>query len=382
MFVRRRRDRQEQEFPQNLRELGFTINDKDEVRQIDNPEKGFEYKVEKNPRLNELRREAIVGCYRKIALDRLSVLGLRPLKLSEGSHHTSITILHTPDLSRNTSRVLVLCPDHDTDLGIWSVRSIDGVGGRFSAGCMENTVSRAISEGYSVIIANPGALIYDPDLKTTITSHSWAARQKPWKLGGKIHNSPDPTWNVVKGSENPEAHVHMLFERIVKKTVPKSAKIYIIAVGESANAVAQYFDRTFDSQWAFQLFACVFAQPTYSISSLTSSNLKRHINKLARAYVVHSEPRGTQLGDPTLGCSTFSADTLYGECIIPFMYESIIDYFELAKKDPEWCNPAMLVENLVVDGKGENGIKQAMEGMEGMAQGRMWGDGSTPGCGW
>lgn len=323
----------------------------------------------------------IIACYRKIAIDRLLALGLQPLKLSQGGHHTSITILHTPDLPRNTSRVLILLPDDNSDLGTWSIRSIDGEGGHFGTGCMESIVSRAIREGYSVIIGNTGELFYDPDRGTTMTLYSWMNRQKPWRLGGQIRQF-DPTWNLVKGSEDPEAHVQLVFEGVVKKLVPKQTKIYVVAVGVGAGALVQYLDRTYDSQWAPQLYACAFAEPAYSISALTSPCFKAFLNKLARAYTVHSVPRGTQITDTRFGCCTISADTLHTELVVPLMQETIMDYFELARSDPEWCNPRIVMEDWVFNGEGKDGVAQAMEEVRiATGEGATWGDG-TPGCVW
>jgi len=243
---------------------------------------------------------------------------------------------------------------------------------------MEAIVSRAISEGYSVIIANSGALIYDPELNTTVTSHSWAAREKPWKLGGKIRQY-DPTWNVVAGSEDPEAHIEMIFEKVVKNLVPKATKIFITAVGTGAGGFVQYLDRAY-STWASQLQACAFSEPAYSISALKSPKLKAFLNKLCRAYIVNSEPAGTQIADLRFGCSTFSAETLYAECIIPIWWSEIMDYFALALADPEWCNPSIVVESHV---GGEEEVKEALDKAK-LAEGvgKMWGDGSVPNCGW
>ena len=275
--------------------------------------------------------------------------------------------------------MLILFPDDNADLGIWSIRSIDGEGGNFGTGCMESIVSQAIREGYSVIICNTGELIYDPDRGTTTTLYSWMNRQKPWRLGGRIRQF-DPTWNIVKGSEDPEAHVQLVFESVVKKLVPKKAKIYVIAVGVSAGALVQYLDRAYEGQWSSQLYACAFAEPAYSISALTSPSFKAFLSKLARAYSVHTELRGTQVTDSRFGCCTFSADTLHTELITPLMQETIMDYFELARGDtercnPEWCNQSIMVEKMVVNG-------ERKEEKEGLREGGMWGDGSTPGCGW
>ena len=278
--------------------------------------------------------------------------------------------------------MLIIFPDDNADLGIWSTRSIDGEGGNFGTGCMESVVSRAMREGYSVIIGNTGELIYDPDRGKTVTLYSWMNQQKPWRLGGRIRNF-DPTWNIVKGSEDPDAHVQLVFERVVKKLVPEQAKIYVFAVGVSACALALYFDRTYDNYWAPQLYACAFAEPAYSSSALTSSSFKAFLSKRARACIINSEPRGTQVVDTRFGCCTFSANTLYTDLIAPLMQEAIMDYFQLARDDPDWCNPRIVVENLVVNGEGKNGVAQAMEGLQqAESDGNMWGDGSTPGCGW
>ncbi|RPB19482.1 hypothetical protein L211DRAFT_842559 [Terfezia boudieri ATCC MYA-4762] len=378
MFVRRRRDVAEQEYPEDLKELGLFFNDKDELRQIEKPDKTFEYKVSKNQRLNERRREAVVSCFRKLIHERLSALGLRTLKLSQGTHHTHIPILHSADLPQNPEKCLILIPDDNNSLGLWSLRAIDGENGSFRTGSMEAIVSRAISEGYSVIIANSGALIYDPELNTTVPTHSWGAREKPWKLGGRIRQY-DPTWNVVAGSEDPEAHIEMVFEKVVKNLVPKTTKIFIAAAGTGAGGLIQYLDRTY-SNWASQLQACVFSEPAYSVTALTSPQLRLFLNKLCRTYIVNSEPTGTEVADLRFGCSTFSAATMYTECIIPLLWREIMDYFVLALEDPEWCNPNMVIESQV---GGEEGAKEALEKVK-LAEGggKVWGDGSVPGCGW
>lgn len=243
---------------------------------------------------------------------------------------------------------------------------------------MEAIVSRAISEGYSVIIANSGALIYDPELNTTVTSYSWTAREKPWKLGGRIRQY-DPTWNVVAGSEDPEAHIEMIFEKVVKNLVPKTTKIFVAAAGTGAAGLIRYLDRAY-STWASQLQACAFSEPAYSVSALISPQLKIFLTKLCRVYIVNSEPAGNQIADLRFGCSTFSAETLYAECIIPIFWNNIMDYFTLALKEPEWCNPSMVIESHAA---GEDGVKEALETVKyAEGGGKMWKDGSVQGCGW
>lgn len=248
---------------------------------------------------------------------------------------------------------------------------------------MESIVRRGLEEGYSIIIANTGALIFSPEADTTVTSYTFASRnQKPWNLGGRIRNY-DPTWNVVKGSEDPAAHVQTVFERVVRPLVPRSAKIFVIAAGTAAGGVAQYLDQNYTSSWAPQLYACAFAEPTYSISSLSSPPLKRFLNTRCRAYIVHDDPRGVQVPDGRFGCAAYSAETSMAECVAPLCQEGVMEYFGRAWEDPEAANPGVVVvENLVAEHGGEEGVREAMEGVRAKGGLHAWGDGSTPGCGW
>lgn len=43
-------------FPFDLKELGYFINDVDEVRAIDNPNNYFKYFINRNPRWNDRQR--------------------------------------------------------------------------------------------------------------------------------------------------------------------------------------------------------------------------------------------------------------------------------------------------------------------------------------
>ena len=46
-------------FSTDLGELGYFINDKDQIRQIANPTKKYQYKINRNDRVNEVYKEAM-----------------------------------------------------------------------------------------------------------------------------------------------------------------------------------------------------------------------------------------------------------------------------------------------------------------------------------
>ncbi|KFY10853.1 hypothetical protein V491_07444, partial [Pseudogymnoascus sp. VKM F-3775] len=46
-------------YPTNLQELGYFINDEDEIRSIENPKYYFKYFINRNERYNERQRESM-----------------------------------------------------------------------------------------------------------------------------------------------------------------------------------------------------------------------------------------------------------------------------------------------------------------------------------
>ena len=46
-------------FPASLKELGFFVNDNDQIRKIEHPDRGFMYTINKNERVNGMHRQAM-----------------------------------------------------------------------------------------------------------------------------------------------------------------------------------------------------------------------------------------------------------------------------------------------------------------------------------
>ena len=48
-------------FPHDLEQLGFFVNDEDQIRKINNPSEKYQYKISSDDRVNQLHREANNG---------------------------------------------------------------------------------------------------------------------------------------------------------------------------------------------------------------------------------------------------------------------------------------------------------------------------------
>ena len=46
-------------FPADLKELGYFVNDNDQIRMIKKPEEKFQFAITKNDRYNEVHKEAM-----------------------------------------------------------------------------------------------------------------------------------------------------------------------------------------------------------------------------------------------------------------------------------------------------------------------------------
>ncbi|KAI5801401.1 hypothetical protein DFH27DRAFT_610747 [Peziza echinospora] len=453
MFVRRRRDAPEAVLPTTLEGFNLTITQDDKLRQLSDPTLRFEYKVHKQPRLNELRREGINECLRQHVLERLLKLGLVEVKLSgeddviDGVEGGKVTVLVSKDLlvekkdqkdqKKKQKNILLLFPDADSDLGIWSYRSLDGDSPTASIanGSMIFFVEKAVGEGYSVVVGNSGALMYMPEVGTTVTNWTWNARNKPWAVGGRDRKWDD-SWNLVRGSEDPERHVGLVLERLLgeKGWCPEvkvggeveeeegRARVYVVAAGEGAAGLVQYLDKAgnFD-RWKPYLQAFAIGEPRYAFNSLNSGSLKDFLKDTARAYISTSsiftppppqrqagdggslryEPppqptfeNGEQITDDRFGCAIFSADTTFHECVVPTLGEQIWGYVRAVREwlekeegspggakyvnpDAETRDRGVVVESVFVEPSDDEG-----EGQGPQFDGKPWGDGSVRGGGW
>lgn len=55
-------------FPADLKELGYFVNDNDQIRMIRNPDEKFLYAIDKNERVNEMQKEAMNSTFSSMDL--------------------------------------------------------------------------------------------------------------------------------------------------------------------------------------------------------------------------------------------------------------------------------------------------------------------------
>ncbi|PWW79920.1 hypothetical protein C7212DRAFT_290024 [Tuber magnatum] len=335
------------EFPRDLKELGFFINEKDQLRQIENPDKGFDYFAHgrhhgymyaangghgvPRERLNERRREAVDACLRSIIISRLEGLGLTKLLLPFGvsAEEPHVPIMVSQNL-QTCNKVLVLSPDTNSGgLGIWCMRSIEE--GALNDGSMIDAVKRALEFGYGVVIMNPGQLLWDYTTKAPMGFGTWRATKDK-----KI--AIDALKNTVPSHRNPEEHVGYIFRHVLDKIVPSHAEIDIMTCGMVAYSVIVFLNNNWDA-WKDRIFALVMAESAHCLPNVTNIELQQFLMQRARNYVVHSKPRESVILDPRFGCATLSSSATWPSAIIPTCLDLFMDYLNKAHADPENCNP-------------------------------------------
>ena len=122
----------------DLDKLGYFVNEDDQIRQKVNPDKKYQYKVNRSERVNDMYKEAInskqatcqvcprlmiLACSRQIVMDRLSELGMQQLRLPLGVAETEkhIPILISKDIHEK-KHVIVVFPERHIESGILSYR--------------------------------------------------------------------------------------------------------------------------------------------------------------------------------------------------------------------------------------------------------------------
>ncbi|KAI9819160.1 MAG: hypothetical protein M1827_007316 [Pycnora praestabilis] len=331
------------DFPHDLEGLGYFINDKEEIKQIAHPSEEFEYFMTKNDRYNEMHREAMNICTRRIVLDRLLALGLTTLRLPLGTTATDphIPILVGPDLS-SKSRVILIFNEAMQDLGIWAYREIGSRGG-INQGSMVNMIKLLYSmhngekEAPGVVIANLGQLIWYRGGKKAVSSVSW--HSLPRKSAVHSPMRLDNVKNRVPGNEDWKAHVSYIFNEVVSKFVNKDAKIDVIGLSDGA------------------------------------------IEARARSYILSHDPLDTLLLSPDItipdipsyldlyGLNCYSAgEAEYSECIMPAAYTAILEFLKHcatteAPVEPQYSilGGANIEGNTVGDGDDEDGVSREID---------------------
>ncbi|KAH0565604.1 hypothetical protein GP486_000992 [Trichoglossum hirsutum] len=334
-------------FPYNLTQLGYFINDRDEVKSVANPEEDFKYKVSKNERYNDLRKEAYTSCLRKVVLDRLAGTGMKTILLPLGAEESQphVPILVSKELQKR-SRVVIVFGSPNEDLGIWCYRKLGSNGCSISAGSAVDLVKRLSSyhasetETPGVIIANTGQLLWHRKGKRAVSFNTWNVmpRKSAVSKGYRI----DDKKNRVPGNEDPDQHIQYVFNTVVMKLVDENAGLDIIASAGGMD-VLKFLDDNW-STWKDRINAIALANPLYRISDILDENLRQFLKKRGRAYIANDEPLGSLLCEPQYGCAVYSSgEPEFAETILSTTHELILDFFHAVATDQNFINPEILI---------------------------------------
>ncbi|QSZ32265.1 hypothetical protein DSL72_001839 [Monilinia vaccinii-corymbosi] len=348
-------------FEPTLHGLGYFINEKDEIRSIENPKAYFKFFLTKNDRYNQLHREAMNHAIRRIVMERLLNLGLKkillPLNVPETSPH--VHILTSSNLS-TASRVIVLFYEPKDDIGVFAHRIIGGAGG-INAGSAINMVKyiqdqggcSTESEPPAIILANMGQLFWYRRGQKPVTLMTWAAL--PQSSCVEKTTRLDPIKNTIPGNRDTDEHINYIFNHVIEELMPKTVKIDVIGVSEGAMGVSRFLDKLENwTKWGsrMQAFAAV-ATWWHSIDCKNPLFLE-WLQARGRVYSASPEPAGTYLAGPegnrchaAFGCPVFSlGEPYYTECLLPKGYHTVIDFLqEVANCDRQggdYVNPTFM----------------------------------------
>ncbi|PLB45748.1 hypothetical protein P170DRAFT_500300 [Aspergillus steynii IBT 23096] len=393
MFVFRRDDLPaDPEFPAQLDKLGYFINDKDRIRKISDPEQEFQFKINKNPRWNEVQRAAMNACIRDIVMSRLRALGLTTLKLPlfPGPTDPHVPILVSSNLS-TASRIIVVLGEPVQDLGIWAYRSVgtDGIdfgsAVRFARAVLHPDSSTATNKSPShktgannhpdtaLVLANTGQLIWHCGSQSAMTMQSWLALPRESAVDPPLTMTHR---NTIRGNENWQAHVDCVFDEILapgSRLVRDDVQVQVVGIADGGLGAIRYLASRWQ-EWHTRISSICLTNPLHfthlelspdihtiidcdSPTTPTSSvpSFASFIATRCRAYVLSQEPLGLPVpGASAHGCNCFSSgEALNVECIFPRACDAMLDWLDLTYREPGFCEDRLqLVE---FDGEDRSG---------------------------
>ncbi|KAI9889268.1 MAG: hypothetical protein M1814_005643 [Vezdaea aestivalis] len=329
-------------FPADLEKLGYIVNDDDQIRQIIDPERTFQYYMNKNERILKKRQAAIkVIIYEHIAKRGLIRQNL-PLDPTDDGRHVPILIsadLHSYD------RVIVVINDRYQDLGVWAWRRIGGKGA--GSGIKHGTIIsmldhfEAEAEKHKsdpeykrpgFLIANPGELFWWRGGQKAITRRNWETIPRVSAFHPSLRL--DPVKNVVPGHEDAYAHAQYIFNTALPALVKPEAQLQIVSLSDSTVSVIDSLNKHWPSI-SNRLTGVVWIAPGHTASDFGENSELRHYLKLnSRAYVCSTsveygeEVKPEDIYDTLLGCDVFSADEEIDECVMPRVMTLVADYLE------------------------------------------------------
>ncbi|RMD44780.1 hypothetical protein DV735_g344, partial [Chaetothyriales sp. CBS 134920] len=322
------------------RELGYFINEDDQIRQIANPTQKYQYKVNRNDRVNEVYKDTMNTCCRRLVDQRLKALGLQTIRLPLGTTATDphVPIYASKDVEQK-KRVIIIFGERHLEPGIFSYRVMGEEGNNIGSAISlvesilnKNSSHTAEDDVPGIILTNPGQLLWYRGRGRAVTWTEWMALPRE----SAVHESfrIDPDKNKIPKNGDYREHVGCVFDDALPELLHKDAKVDIIGLEWTGNAVVEYLSQHWPI-WQGQIDGICFCEPQHTIPDLINihgapQSLIDFLSRRSRAYLLSDKPLDTPLEErDECGCNRYaSGEDLYQENIIIRSWPSMLRWFE------------------------------------------------------
>ncbi|KAH8692987.1 Arb2 domain-containing protein [Talaromyces proteolyticus] len=369
-------------FPPDLDKLGYFINDQDQIRQLANPQEDFKFKINKNDRWNEVQRNAMNECVRRIVLDRLHALSMATVRLPPGAqpHDRHVPVLCSSNLN-HAKRIVVVFGGSSQDLGIWAYRCVGALGiyvGSmidFAKSVLEVDKQGGDSDSSScldtaLVIANTGQLVFHCGAGAAVSERTWHALPRQSAVHPPLKQSHR---NIIPHNATSYEHVQCVFEGILAargQMVDADAKIDVVGVAEGADGVIKYLAKNW-VKWNQHISAMCFAEPHYrkhewgtehaadSHAVPAKESFARFISTRCRAYVLSAQPVEWPVpGTLEYGCNTYSSgEPMHSEATIVSCWRNMLQWLDKLHASPSYEEVELIIQEQVEDDGWEEWIQ-------------------------
>jgi hypothetical protein len=318
------------EFPADLAKLGFKIAIGGCVVDNNNPKNFFEFEKYEKYETNQRRYNAMHKAVRREVHEVLACMGVAPVYIDQlddkRSHHVSgkkpktpsMKILASPGFSPFEHKELYLIiGDSKQDLGIWSRKTVlteGGLNNGSATGLIAalRDVVQPISSNKSpiakdkesdlpsVIILNPGELLYSHKDKDNMSAATWHDRQREHAFADQYKITE--RYNLLPGHQTSSQHVKLCLRGFLKPTIGYRTRMNIITIGDASEAVLECLNEDFNRAAArddliVAKVTIAMIQPSHNANIVTAPALQDLLATHGRIWEAHSSPKGTLLAD-------------------------------------------------------------------------------------
>ncbi|KAL8887759.1 MAG: hypothetical protein Q9192_006278, partial [Flavoplaca navasiana] len=339
------------QFPADLEKLGYAINDKDQIRSLNNPDQEFNFFISKNERMNMVQREAHNTCIRTNIQSRVlaSSMNLTNLPLGTPSTKPHIPIYTSTNIA-TCNRLIVYIGESWQDLGIFAWRTIGHES--IAAGSILHFIDaiQTISpESPGVLIANTGQLLWYRGGSRAVTQTTWMALPRQWAVSPPMEI--DDEKNRVPGHGDAKEHVASIFDDVIPKMCKKGVAIDVIGMGDGGPIIAEYLQGNWKN-WKGQVKAVAIGSGAIWLGDkIADGEFVKFWEDRTRAYIQSDEPVGTPLtGREDFGCNCYSAgQNEVLERVMPMAHSDMLKFFQLVNDVPGYRElPEMTAEDVDV----------------------------------